>query len=87
MEEEIKAFNNRQKQTRNGLKSSKLEDNGEEYIEAPIGECWIRDFVLVFAQDRVAYLNNLKLVSSRQPTLYCTCFNTERDRRQLLCLR
>ena len=87
MDEEIKAFNNRQKQTRNGLKSSKLEDNGEEYIEAPIGECWIRDFVLVFAQDRVAYLNNLKLVSSRQPTfIYCTCF-TESDRRQPLCLR
>ncbi|CAB4006984.1 sphingosine-1-phosphate phosphatase 2-like [Paramuricea clavata] len=51
MDEEIKAFNNRQKQTRNDLKSSKLEDNGEEYIEAPIDKVgpigrWIRHRLL-----------------------------------------
>ena len=47
MDEEIKAFNNMQKQTTNGLKSSKLEDDEDEYIEAPIGECFFCDFVLL----------------------------------------
>ena len=39
MDEEINAVNNTKKrQTPNDLKSSKLENEDEEYIEAPIGE-------------------------------------------------
>lgn len=45
MDVEISSFNvNREKQTQNHEKSDKCTVENEEYIEAPIGKCFILEF-------------------------------------------
>jgi hypothetical protein len=54
MDEEINALNNTKKKQTTELKSSKLENDDEEYIEAPIGERYFFDSVLI---SRYKYLH------------------------------